>query len=174
MTENEATSLDINTKATRHVRACLEAAGLDGQVLTLSETSRSAEEAAAAIGVPVGAIVKTLIFTITEHETDKVWPVAALVSGDRQCHMKALPDLAAIKGKPARPDAATVKDITGYSIGAVSPIGLKEDITILIDSALCRFDRIWASAGHTHLVIGLSFQELTLITSGRVTPDLAH
>lgn len=174
MTETDVTPSDINTKATRHVRACLTAAGLDGQIMTLTETSRSAEEAAAAIGVPVGAIVKTLVFTITEHDTGKIWPVAALVSGDRQCHMKALPDLAAIDGKPGRPDAATVKKITGYSIGAVSPIGLDEDITILIDSALCRFDRVWASAGHTHLVLGLSFQELTLLTSGRVTPDLAH
>jgi prolyl-tRNA editing enzyme YbaK/EbsC (Cys-tRNA(Pro) deacylase) len=174
MTTSDATPPDINTKATRHVRACLTAAGLDGQVLTLSETSRSAEEAAAAIGVAVGAIVKTLIFTITEHDTGKIWPVAVLVSGDRQCHMKALPDLAAINGKAGRPDAATVKDITGYSIGAVSPIGLDEDITVLIDSSLCRFDRVWASAGHTHLVVGLSFNDLTLLTSGRVTPDLAH
>ena len=174
MTDLQASLTDINTKATRHVRACLTAAGLDGHILTLSETSRSAEEAAAAIGVAVGAIVKTLIFTITEHGTGKIWPVAALVSGDRQCHMKALPDLAAIDGKPGRPDAATVKEITGYSIGAVSPIGLDEDITVLIDSALCRFDRVWASAGHTHLVVGLNFQELTLLTSGRVTPDLAH
>jgi prolyl-tRNA editing enzyme YbaK/EbsC (Cys-tRNA(Pro) deacylase) len=118
--------------------------------------------------------VKTLVFTITEHDTGKIWPVAALVSGDRQCHMKALPDLAAINGKAGRPDAATVKDITGYSIGAVSPIGLDEDITVLIDSSLCRFDRVWASAGHTHLVVGLSFNDLTLLTSGRVTPDLAH
>ena len=174
MTTSDATPPDINTKATRHVQDCLTAAGLDGQVLTLSETSRSAEEAAAAIGVAVGAIVKTLIFTITEHDTGKIWPVAALVSGDRQCHMKALPDLAAINGKAGRPDAATVKDITGYSIGAVSPIGLDEDITVLIDSSLCRFDRVWASAGHTHLVVGLSFNDLTLLTSGRVTPDLAH
>lgn len=164
----------INTKATRHVRACLAEAGLEDRLLQLNETSRSAVEAAAAIGVEVGAIVKTLIFTIDEILTGKIWTVAALVSGDRQCIIEALSDLAAIDGKPKRPDANYVKEMTGYSIGAVSPIGLSEDITILIDSALGRFDRVWASAGHTHLVVGLSFDELAQLIPGRVTGDLAR
>lgn len=165
---------DINTKATRHVRMCLAEAGLEDHLLQLDETSRSAEEAAAAIGVDVGAIVKTLIFTIKETTTGKIWTIAALVSGDRQCVVEALSDLAAIEGKPKRPDANYVKEVTGYSIGAVSPIGLNEDITILIDSALGRFERVWASAGHTHLVVGLSFAELAQIVPGRITGDLAR
>ena len=64
--------------------------------------------------------------------------------------------------------------MTGYSIGAVSPIGLDEDITVLIDSALGRFDQVWASAGHTHLVVGLSFEELAQLVPGRITGDLSR
>jgi prolyl-tRNA editing enzyme YbaK/EbsC (Cys-tRNA(Pro) deacylase) len=56
----------------------------------------------------------------------------------------------------------------------VSPIGLDEDITVLIDSALARFDRVWASAGHTHLVVGLSFEELAQLVPGRITGDLSR
>ena len=165
---------DINTKATRHVRSYLAEAGLEDHLLQLDDTSRSAADAASAIGVAVGAIVKTLIFTITENGTGKVWTIAALVSGDRHCTIESLSDLAAIDGKPERPDANYVKEITGYSIGAVSPIGLDEDITILIDSALARFDRVWASAGHTHLVVGLSFEELAQLVPGRITGDLSR
>ena len=165
---------DINTKATRHVQHYLAEAGLEDRLLQLDDTSRSAEEAASAIGVAVGAIVKTLIFTIEETGTGKIWTIAALVSGDRQCAVEALSDLAAIDGKPKRPDANYVKEVTGYSIGAVSPIGLDEDITVLIDSALGRFDRVWASAGHTHLVVGLSFEELAQLVPGRITGDLSR
>ena len=88
---------DINTKATSLVRNALEEAGLEDRLLVLSETARSAEEAAKAIGVEVGAIVKTLIFTIEEV------PIAALISGDRQCNMESLPGLLGKEGKRKTP-----------------------------------------------------------------------
>lgn len=165
--------INTDTKSTRRVRACLAGRGLEDRLLALTETSRSAKEAAAALGVEVGAIVKTLIFTITDKTGDVMQPVAALVSGDRQCIVDKLPMLAAIDGNPKRPDADYVKAVTGYSIGAVSPIGLGDDITILIDTGLARFPRVWAAAGHTHLVVGLGFDELVALTSGVPTDDLA-
>ena len=157
---------DINTKATNLVRNVLEEAGLEDRLLVLSETARSAEEAAKAIGVEVGAIVKTLIFTIEDT------PIAALISGDRQCNMESLPRLLGKEASAKRPNANEVKAITGYSIGAVSPLGLNPNIPIFIDDALGRFQKIWAAAGHTHLVMGLSFDELARLTKGQVSADL--
>ena len=162
----------IDTSATRRVRDCLTEAGLTDRTLELSETSRSASEAAAAIGVAVGAIVKTLIFTITAGDSGEVVPVVALVSGDMRCDVNALSSLAGIDGHASRPDADYVKKITGYSIGAVSPVGLEHGLVVLIDQNLGRFERIWASAGHTHLVMGVSLAELQALTSGRITDGL--
>ena len=159
---------DINTKATSLVRSALEEAGLEDRLLRLNETARSAEEAAKAIGVEVGAIVKTLIFTIEST------PIAALISGDRQCNMESLPRLLGKKASAKRPNANEVKAITGYSIGAVSPLGLNPNIPIFIDDALERFQKIWAAAGHTHLVMGLSFDELVQLTKGQVRGDLGR
>ena len=76
----------LSHPSVRHVASCLEAAGHRHGVIALDDTARSAEEAAAALGVETGAIVKTLVFTAGDPET----PVIALVAGDRQCDVKAL------------------------------------------------------------------------------------
>ena len=76
-------------------------------------------------------------------------------------------------GKVSRPHAHRVKDITGYSIGGVSPIALHEDVIVLIDTALSRSEVVWAAAGHTHYVFGVSFAELQRLTGGRVTGEIS-
>jgi len=132
----------------RQVAACLAAAGHPHEVIALADTARSAGEAAAVLGVEVGAIVKTLMFVAGSDEA----PVIALVAGDRQCDVAAL---AACIGAPEpcrRPDAARVKAVTGYSIGGVSPIGLATDLPVFLDSSLFRFDTVWSAAGHPHCV----------------------
>ena len=112
--------------------------------------------------MPVGAIVKTLIFLIDDHA--KNYPVVALVSGDKLCNTRAIPKVLNIEGKVRRPDADIVKDITGYSIGGVSPIGLPDGISIIMDTSLKRFDKIWSAAGHTHCVFPATFYELKDMT----------
>ena len=69
-----------------------------------------------------------------------------------------------IEGKVRRPDADIVKDVTGYSIGGVSPIGLPDGISIIMDTSLKRFDKIWSAAGHTHCVFPATFGELKDMT----------
>lgn len=165
-----------NTSATRQVAAVLADHGLESRLKALDDTARSAEDAAAALNVPVEAIVKTLIFEYVPEEgplAGAVMPIAALISGDRKCLTAAIPSILGLGGKVSRPDAAKVKDLTGYSIGGVSPVGLKEDVVVLIDAALSRSEILWAAAGHTHLVFGCSFAELERLTGGRVTGDLS-
>ena len=168
--------MSIDTPATRQVRAALEKEGLAGRLTVLDETARSAEDAAAALGVAVQAIVKTLIFEFTASDgpfKGQVFPIAALISGDRQCDTKAVSKIMEMEGKVSRPDAQRVKDITGYSIGGVSPIALNEDMIVLIDTALSRSETVWAAAGHTHYVFGVSFAELQRLTGGRVTGEIS-
>ena len=132
----------------RQVAACLAAAGHPYEVIVLADTARSAGEAAAVLGVEVGAIVKTLVFVAGNDEA----PVIALVAGDRQCDVAALADCVGALAPCRRPDAARVKAVTGYSIGGVSPIGLAPDLPVFLDSSLFRFDTVWSAAGHPHCV----------------------
>lgn len=132
------------------------------QIVELTDTARSALDASKALNVPVGAIVKTLIFIIDDNGEN--YPVVALVSGDKLCNTRAIPKVLNIEGKVRRPDADIVKDITGYSIGGVSPIGLPDGISIIMDASLKRFDKIWSAAGHTHCVFPSTFDELKDMT----------
>ena len=166
-----------DTAATRRVAEALAAHGLDGRLKALKDTARSAEEAAAALGVGVEAIVKTLIFDYQPEKGEgagSAVPLAVLVSGDRQCDTAAIPGILGDGGgKVVRPDADRVKDVTGSSIGGVSPAGLPEDVEVLIDASLARSETVWAAAGHTHLVFGCAFDELDRITGGKVSEIVA-
>ena len=168
--------MSIDTAATRKVKAALLQEGLADRLTKLDDTARSAEDAAAALGVAVEAIVKTLIFEFTASEgpfKGQCFPIAALISGDRQCDTSAVAKIMEMPGKVSRPDAQRVKEITGYSIGGVSPVALHDDVIVLIDTALSRSDVVWAAAGHTHYVFGVSFAELQRLTSGRVTGEIS-
>ena len=168
--------MSIDTAATRKVKAALLQEGLADRLTELDDTARSAEDAAAALGVAVEAIVKTLIFEFTASEgpfKGQCFPIAALISGDRQCDTSAVAKIMEMPGKVSRPDAQRVKEITGYSIGGVSPVALHDEVIVLIDTALSRSDVVWAAAGHTHYVFGVSFAELQRLTSGRVTGEIS-
>ncbi len=181
MMDNEAVPpmpvpLIPDTKATRKVASVLARHGMEDRLKTLAETARSAAEAAAALKVETAAIVKTLVMDYTPDEgplKGQVMPLAILISGDRQCHVDVIPKILGLGGMVSRPDASRVKAVTGYSIGGVSPVGLPDDVVVLIDAALTRSDIVWAAAGHTHLVFGCSFAELQRLTGGRVTGDIS-
>lgn len=159
----------LSHPSVRHVVARLAEAGHQHDVIALADTARSAREAAAALGVEVGAIVKTLMFVHGEHEA----PVIALVAGDRQCDADAL---AVSVGSPApcrRPDAARVKAATGYAIGGVSPIGLPDGLPVFIDSSLFRFAAVWSAAGHPHCVFQATPRQLQALCGGTVSEAIA-
>lgn len=151
------------------VRAALIEAGLGDVVLELTDSARTAPMAAQAIGahfdihVPVGAIVKSLLFLINDQ------PVIALAAGDRNVNQKLVGALYGVSGKRVRfADAATVQQITGYEVGGVPPIGHARPLPVLIDESLSRFETVWAAAGAHHAVFPIEYERLIAVTNGRV------
>jgi prolyl-tRNA editing enzyme YbaK/EbsC (Cys-tRNA(Pro) deacylase) len=148
------------------VRQALSAAGLAAEVQELSASTRSAQEAAAAVGCDVAQIVKSLVFRGTVSGR----PLLALVSGKNRASEARL---AALAGEPvARADAGFVRERTGFSIGGVPPVGHKEPVAAFIDQDLMAFPVIWAAAGAPNAVFALSPADLQRITGGQVA-DLA-
>lgn len=158
----------LSHPSVQHVTACLTKASHHHEVLALENTARSAEEAAAALTVETGAIVKTLMFVTGEVEA----PVIALVAGDRQCDVKALAIHAGSGAPCRRPDAARVKDATGYAIGGVSPIGLPDGVPVFMDRSLFRFEAVWSAAGHPHCVFQASPEALQQLCGAVLSDDI--
>jgi len=158
----------LSHPSVQHVTSCLARAGHPHEVIALEHTARSAEEAAAALGVQTGAIVKTLMF-VTGEAAD---PVIALVAGDRQCDLAALASLTGSGTACERPDAARVKAATGYAIGGVSPVGLPDDVPLFMDSSLFRFETVWSAAGHPHCVFAASPDALQTLCGAIRSDDI--
>ena len=154
----------------RTVANVLKSKGHQSPVIELSETARSAEDAAASLGVPVGAIVKTLLFIVV-NEKDQI-PVIALISGYSMCDTNALLSVTGLNGEVKRPNAHQVKSLTGYSIGGVSPLGLPSNIQVFIDTTLSNFDEIWSAAGHPHCVFKSSYSQLLEYTGATPSSHL--
>ena len=151
------------------VRAALKEKGLDDVVLELDATAATAPLAAAAIGahyslqVPVGAIVKSLVFVIDGQ------PAIVLGSGDRNVDQKRLGELYGVGRKKVKlADAATALALTGFEVGGVAPVGHTQQLPVVIDEALSRFETVWAAAGAHHAVFPIEYRQLIEITSGRV------
>ena len=126
-------------KGPDRVRAALEAAALDCEVITLPGSTRTAAEAAAAVGCTVGEIAKSLVFRAGERA------VVAIMSGD---HRLDTGKLGAVLGEAvSRADADFVRAATGYAIGGVPPLGHATPVPVYMDAGLFRFERIWAAAG---------------------------
>lgn len=152
--------------AVRRVQAALHERGSGAQVIELTETARSAPDAARALGVEVGAIVKSLLFLIDGA------PVMALVAGDRRCDTAALPAAFGRTGLVIRPDAEKVREVTGFAIGGVAPLAHPRPLPTVIDDSLSRFETIYAAAGHPFCVFPTTALELTLLTGGTLTKDI--
>ncbi|MEU3913214.1 YbaK/EbsC family protein [Streptomyces sp. NPDC029721] len=127
--------------------------GLDLPIRTFPEGTRTAADAAAAIGCELSQIVKSLIFT-----ADGV-PVLVLMDGASRVDVEAVRrqlDAA----KVTRADAAVVRETTGYAIGGVPPFGHRTRTRVLADQALLRHDVVWAAAGTPHAVFPMPPREL--------------
>ncbi|MBM3517302.1 MAG: YbaK/EbsC family protein [Alphaproteobacteria bacterium] len=157
----------LERPAVRRVQAALAAADSKAEVMVLSASARSARDAADSLGVALGAIVKSLVFTIAGH------PVMALIAGDRQCDAAALGRALGISGSVARADADTVNAVTGFSIGGVAPLGLATPVSVAIDESLGRFATVYAAAGHPNCVFATTLSELARITGGRVCGNIS-
>ena len=137
------------------------AAGFTIETKRFPEGTKTAQDAANAIGVEVGAIVKSLVFGVD----DEI--VMALVSGSNQLDEKKL--AAAAGGKKCqRVDADVVREATGFPIGGVPPLGLATQMRIFIDPDLMQYDEVWAAAGTWNDVFAVSPRELATATGGVV------
>ena len=146
----------------QRVREALAARGLASEVKELAASTRTAQEAAAALGCQVAQIVKSLVFRLTA--TDR--PVLVLMSGTNRASEARL---SALAGElVARADADFVRDRTGFAIGGVPPLGHATPLPTLIDRDLMAFPVVWAAAGSPNAVFALTPAELQRITAGRV------
>jgi prolyl-tRNA editing enzyme YbaK/EbsC (Cys-tRNA(Pro) deacylase) len=127
--------------AAQRVQDALNERGLDAQVRHMPTSTRTAEEAAAACGCEVGQIVKSLVFR--GRQSGKAYLL--LVSGANRVDQQAAS--AEIGEALDRPDAAFVRDVTGFAIGGIPPIGHAAAITTYIDQALLDHEVVWAAAG---------------------------
>lgn len=153
----------------RNVRTVVEAGkalGLDIQPREFPDGTRSAADAALAIGVDLGQIVKSLVFAVDGEA------VIALVSGDNLLDEDKL--AATAGGQRAwREDADTVRDATGFPVGGVPPFGHREPLRVFIDEDLLGFEELWAAAGTPHCNFAITPDELVRVTGGAVC-DLAR
>jgi prolyl-tRNA editing enzyme YbaK/EbsC (Cys-tRNA(Pro) deacylase) len=146
--------------AIARVEAALRAAGLQPEVIQLLESARTAVDAAAACGVGVGQIVKSLVFLAGEE------PILVLVSGVNQADERRL---GVITGRPVRrADADAVRAATGFAIGGVPPLGHRRPLRVIIDRDLLGHSRLIAAAGTPHAVFPLTPEELCRLTGGEV------
>jgi prolyl-tRNA editing enzyme YbaK/EbsC (Cys-tRNA(Pro) deacylase) len=148
----------------RRVQQALTAAGVTARVLHLPQSTRTAIEAAAAVGCQVGQIAKSLVF----RRTDTQRPVLIIASGPNRVDE----GLAAthLDSSIAKADADFVRSATGFAIGGVPPFGHPSPIETLIDQDLLQFDTLWAAAGTPQSLLSITPQELVRATGGRVLP----
>ena len=163
-----AAEVILDNASVQRVRAAIRLRGGGERVIALDGAARTAAEAAAALGCPVGAIVKSLVFA-----SDGV-AVMALVAGDRQCDVTQLGRALGLAGPPGRADADLVRRATGFAIGGVAPLGHPEPLPLAVDASLARFGLLHAAAGHPHAVFPLTYEELLEWTGGLAAPDLAR
>ena len=152
---------DIHPNVVR-VTAAAKERGLEISTRRFPEGTKTAADAAAAIGVTVGQIVKSLVFGV-DNEI-----VMALVSGSNQLDEKKLA-LAAGGAKCARVDADAVREATGYPIGGVPPFGHATQLRVFVDPDLLQYDEVWAAAGTWNDVFGATPADIVRVAGGMVT-----
>ena len=130
-------------------------------IIVLETSARTALDAATSLGCEVGAIIKSLLFKTENSFT------LCLVAGDKRASLNSIKKSLKIKDA-SMASAEDVKNITGYTIGGVSPVGHLRKIEILIDKSLSRFNSLFAAAGHPNCVFKIDFTNLQKITNGHI------
>ena len=149
----------LDKKPVQRVEKILKDFDESQNIIVLETSARTALEAASSLGCEVGAIVKSLLFKTQNSFT------LCLVAGDKRASLNRIKKALKIKDA-SMASAEDVKNITGYTIGGVSPIGHLKKIEILIDKSLSRFNLLFAAAGHPNCVFKIDFTNLKKITNG--------
>lgn len=153
---------DALKPSAQRVQQELQARGLACEVVQMRETTRSAEDAARAVGCQVGQIVKSLVFEgILSHQ-----PILVVASGVNRVNENTLKRHVSEPVKMARADY--VRETTGFAIGGVPPVGHRNPLNTFIDEDLLQYEEIWAAAGTPRAVFKLTPDQLKMITNGTV------
>ena len=140
----------------------MKSLGVQGSIVALSESARTAQEAADSLGVEVGQIASSLIFKLPSGGA-----LLIITSGRHRVDTNLVAQKLQIDSL-GRVNADFVKEISGYSIGGVSPLGwISKPEIILIDEALNDYDIVWAAAGHPHAVYPTTYAELIQCTGAQ-------
>ena len=156
----------LDKEAVKRAEKSLKEFDTNMTVITLDSSARTATEAASSLGCEVGAIVKSLVF-----KTENTFTLF-LVSGDKKASLNKIKKTLNINDG-CMASADDVKNITGYTIGGVSPVGHLNKIKIFVDNSLDRFKSLYAAAGHPNCVFKTNFENLQKITNG-VVKDISE
>ena len=151
----------LNKEPVQRVERLLKEFDPNQNVIVLNTSARTASEAALSLGCEVGAIVKSLLF-----RTENFF-ILCLIAGDKKASLNKIKKIFNIK-VASMASADEVKNITGYTIGGVSPIGHLNKLEIFIDNSLERFNELFAAAGHPNCVFKINFLNLQKITNGSI------
>lgn len=149
------------SRSAERVREALRANGLDDTVREMPDSTRTAEEAAAAVGCEVAQIVKSLLFVREDGH-----PTLVLTSGRNRVDAVRL--AAEVGAELHLADPATVRDLTGFAIGGVAPLGLATEIPVVLDRDLLDHAQVWAAAGAPRTVFPVAPEDLRRVTNARV------
>ncbi len=146
----------------RRVQQALENLGFTMHVIELPGSTRTAAEAAQAVGSQIGQIVKSLIFKTKRSQR----PVLVIASGANRVDERRLE---ALIGEPlGKADADFVRQHTGFAIGGIPPVGHTEKMDTYIDIDLLQYAQVWAAAGTPHAVFALNPNDLQRMTGGKI------
>jgi prolyl-tRNA editing enzyme YbaK/EbsC (Cys-tRNA(Pro) deacylase) len=145
------------------VESALRAAGYTGAVRELAQSTRSAAEAAAAVGCELGRIVKSLVFRMASGA-----PLLVLTSGANRVNEAALSER--LGAALARADAEFVRAHTGFAIGGVPPLGHPSPIRTVIDADLLEHPTVWAAAGTPNALFEISPSDLARMCRAEISP----
>jgi prolyl-tRNA editing enzyme YbaK/EbsC (Cys-tRNA(Pro) deacylase) len=140
------------------VTEALRDAGAGGEVVELDGAARTAQDAADALGIEIGAIANSLVFLLDGA------PLLVMTSGAHRVDTAWLGDR--LGGVLRRADADTVRAATGQPIGGVAPVGHPARLRTVVDTALAAYPTVWAAAGHPNTVFPTTFDELVAMTGG--------
>ena len=151
----------LDKEPVKRVENILKEFDVTQKIIMLDTSARTALEAASSLGCEVGAIVKSLLF-----KTENFF-ILCLVAGDEKASLNKIKKMLNIKDV-SMASADDVKNVTGYTIGGVSPIGHLNKVDIFIDNTLERFTSLFAAAGHPNCVFKINFFGLQKITNGLI------
>ena len=151
----------LDKEAVKRAKKSLTRFDSKQNIIILNTSAKTAIEAASSLNCEVGAIVKSLLF-----KTENTF-LLCLIAGDKKASINKIKKILNIKDV-SMASAYEVKNITGYSIGGVSPIGHLNKVNIFIDNSLERFNSLFAAAGHPNCVFEIDFKNLQKITNGSI------